>query len=59
MNLNSTIGPQAVCKCGHTGDGEHSQHKDTLIEPGHGKCLEADCLCIKFTWKGWLAQITN
>jgi hypothetical protein len=41
-----------VCKCGHTGDTENSQHMDTALEKGHGKCVVCDCE--RFTWVGWI-----
>jgi hypothetical protein len=48
-------GPKGVCECGHVGDGRWSQHAGTplIIENGHGKCLEGDCACGRFTFKRW------
>jgi hypothetical protein len=37
------------CACGHTGDGEHSQHAGAN---GHGHCER--CECSSFTWAGFL-----
>jgi len=45
--------PKSVCKCGHSGDGPNSQHKNDYgpdISPGHGECKARGCSCIKFTW---------
>lgn len=39
-------GPKSMCKCGHAGDGEHSDHAGAI---GHGKCF--CCNCVKFTWQ--------
>lgn len=41
--------PRSLCVCGHSGDGAHSQHKDT-VQGGHGKCKVKGCACDKFTW---------
>jgi hypothetical protein len=38
-----------LCRCGHTGDAENTEHQDTF-QPGHGRCKI--CECIKFTWTG-------
>ncbi len=47
-------GPKSFCKCGHTAEGEGSQHYDTVqIHDGHGPCNVEGCLCEKFTWAGW------
>ena len=41
------------CTCGHTGDGENSDHKDLVI-PGHGCCKL--CGCPRFRWGGFLNE---
>jgi hypothetical protein len=50
------VGPKSICLCGHTGDGEHSDHADVGRHPtGAGKagCLVNGCRCQRFTWKQW------
>ena len=44
-------GGMSLCTCGHTGDGEGSQHEDTF-QHGHGACKLCDCE--RFTWKEFL-----
>jgi hypothetical protein len=44
--------PKSVCYCGHTGDGNNSDHANTLSF-GHGPCLVIGCLCSQFTWADW------
>lgn len=39
--------PKSVCTCKHSGDGAHSDHKDT-VQRGHGACRK--CKCEKFSW---------
>lgn len=50
--LTSYKGPKSMCICGHTGDGDDSEHADTFSY-GHGFCKVPACLCRQFTWKGW------
>jgi len=54
------VGPKSLCTCGHTGDGENSQH-DTFggYAPGVGRCLVNGCGCQRFTWAGWLKKYEN
>jgi hypothetical protein len=40
------VGAKALCKCGHTGDGENSQHEGN--PHGTGKCSVLGCVCEKF-----------
>jgi len=40
-------GGKSFCECGHTGDGDNSQHAGLL---GHGPCKHPNCNCVKFTW---------
>lgn len=53
-------GPRALCRCGHTGDGQGSEHRTlgdervtgapvALLE-GKGACAVEDCNCSRFTW---------
>lgn len=53
VNLGPVAGPKSWCRCGHTGDGPHSQHAVRLAE-GHGACQVRGCYCKQFTWDGWL-----
>ena len=51
--------PKSICECGHSGDGESSQHYKLKYaahssEPGHGYCLVYGCPCKKFRWKAFL-----
>jgi len=39
----------AVCRCGHLGDRDRSDHENT-VQPGHGACVEEGCQCEKFTY---------
>lgn len=48
----STITPMSVCRCGHTGDGGNSEHRDS-IQRGHGACKVVGCTCRMFTWVKW------
>ena len=41
--------PKSVCRCGHNGDGEGSDHGETF-QAGHGACLVVGCVCRRFTW---------
>lgn len=50
--------PKSQCSCGHTGDGENSQHADT-VQIGHGKCMVRDCECKKFSWFGFLPHFSK
>ena len=43
------VGPKSICLCGHTGDGEDSDH-GTGFGPGHGACMVSGCNCFKFSW---------
>jgi hypothetical protein len=44
-------GPKSICMCGHTGDGEGSQHVDVVLAgDGQGKCSVNGCGCQRFTW---------
>lgn len=48
------VGPKSICFCGHTGDGNGSEHHDETLVKGHGgsgKCRIKGCLCERFTWK--------
>lgn len=42
--------PKSYCTCNHSGDGPNSNHADTRLVKGHGKCLVPGCNCEKFTW---------
>jgi hypothetical protein len=41
------------CYCGHTGDGNPSQHYGLV---GHGPCSLPGCECKKFTWKEFIEK---
>ncbi len=63
--MNDFKGPKSVCTCGHTGDGEGSDHLDFIVvergggikvkfdlpDKGHGCCSK--CTCRQFIWKKW------
>ncbi len=42
--------PKSMCECGHSGDGPNSNHGDSPLVKGHGKCYVPGCSCKKFTW---------
>ena len=43
--------PASVCACGHTGDGEGSQHSSSgAFSSGHGACVVEGCSCLQFRW---------
>jgi len=48
----------SMCSCGHLGDGESSQHLDT-VQHGHGGCLVDGCSCEKFTYAGKVIVYTE
>lgn len=48
--------PRAVCRCLHSGDGQNSQHTDSLLANGHGPCVVAGCKCDKFSWADWTQE---
>lgn len=45
-----------MCYCGHL----RSNHEDPALlpfpglAPGHGKCSDESCDCVKFTWKSFV-----
>lgn len=46
---------KSICKCGHSGDGQDSQHQDACLPPfGHGPCRVRRCGCRKFKWAYWM-----
>ncbi len=45
------VGPKSLCQCGHTGDGENSDHANEQVSGGSGACLVPGCVCGRFTWK--------
>lgn len=45
--------PLSVCMCTHVGDGDHSDHYDTLGS-GHGACRKCDCQ--QFSWERYMTQ---
>jgi len=53
MNIRRAMeifkGPKSVCRCNHLGDGFLSDHEDTPLLRGHGKCKICDC--DMFSWK--------
>ena len=53
------VGPKGICMCGHTGDGEASQHGNRALAEGHGRCLVNGCGCQWFTWKQWTKKHEN
>lgn len=53
------VGPRSLCVCGHTGDGERSQHGNENFNSGSGECLVNGCGCARFTWKGWTKKYEN
>lgn len=50
--------PKSVCRCGHTGDGQNSDHEATVqgLGQGHGACRVSGCGCDKFSWKGFTKE---
>jgi hypothetical protein len=46
---------KSICTCGHTGDGDFSQHAD-LFQAGHGACLVPGCECEQFSWKSFTPE---
>jgi len=43
--------PASICACGHTGDGEGSQHSSSGVwSAGHGACVVERCACLRFRW---------
>ena len=50
------VGPKSLCTCGHTGDGEGSDHGNEYGNFGSGACKVTGCTCARFTWKGWLKK---
>ncbi len=49
-----------LCQCGHP-QSKHGHRlaelPDTLVGvPGHGPCLEGECLCQRFTFKEFIYQ---
>jgi hypothetical protein len=53
------VGPKSICMCGHTGDGEGSQHDNGVAAPGHGKCLVSACSCSQFSWARFSKKYEN
>jgi hypothetical protein len=59
------VGPKSICICGHTGDGENSQHNELYTgcpvsdcyRQGKGHCKKCDCEC--FTWKSFTKKYQN
>lgn len=48
--------PKSMCRCGHAGDGTHSDHHDT-IATGHGPCsICGPEKCPQFSWARWLTK---
>ena len=47
-------GPRSVCRCGHLGDGEGSQHAGA---GGDGKCLADGCGCERFLWDRFVPEL--
>jgi hypothetical protein len=44
--------PKSICQCGHTGDGEGSQHSSSGVwSAGHGACVVPGCSCLRFRWE--------
>lgn len=54
MKGKTFVGAKALCKCGHTADGENSQH-----ENGSGKCTMNGCKCEKFEFLSWTKKYRN
>jgi len=50
-----TTGPKSICRCGHTGDGDNSEHTD-VGQPGHGGCRIHGCRCDCFVWNGFTPE---
>jgi hypothetical protein len=53
---NGSKPTKALCVCGHIGDCPESDHKDSKLELGHGKCTVKGCDCQRFIWKGFLDE---
>lgn len=56
-------GARSLCVCGHTGDGEESQHDAScrdavgiVGDDGSGRCTIHGCACFRFTWKSWTPE---
>lgn len=49
-------GPKSACKCGHSGDGRLSAHRDGVVSFGHGSCTAQGCNCGQFMWKGFYSD---
>lgn len=45
---------KAMCTCGHIGACPKSDHQDSKLELGHGRCKVEGCKCQRFTWKGFV-----
>lgn len=53
-------GPRGMCRCGHTGDGQGSEHHTlederapgapAALMEGRGACAVESCNCERFTW---------
>lgn len=51
------VGPKSLCACGHTGDGENSDHAGDEVLSGKGTCLVPGCACVRFTWKQFTKKV--
>lgn len=54
------VGPKSICTCGHTGDGENSEHhilNDMILGEGH--CDVPNCPCERFTWARFTKKYQN
>ena len=49
-------GPRSICRCGHSGDGEHSHHEGSQ---GLGKCTARGCGCDQFLWDHFVAALED
>ena len=57
--LEVFVGPKSICKCGHLGDGYPSDHEDSQITKGHGRCRILGCSCERFSWKRFTQSFTE
>lgn len=52
--------PASICACGHTGDGEGSEHSSSGVwSAGHGACTVDWCPCLRFRWMAFTDDYRN
>ena len=52
---------RSFCKCGHKGDGSHSDHSNTypVQQDGHGRCMVVGCNCSQFIWERFTDEMAE